>query len=208
MMEDYANFTINIPKVLADLSLPDPELLDYYKSLPNRELWITNEINTDTLDIVRKILYWNKEDKDIDPNERKPIKLFFFSNGGDLDVNYTLANIVDISATPVWGINMGRCMSAAAFIYLACQKRFMLKDAYFLFHQGSGAFSGSFAEVAAEMEDYAEQVSNLSTYMVAHTKYTEEEVADNIGGEWYVRAKEALEKGVCHEILDDLSELF
>jgi len=206
-MNDLSDIIV-IPNGLDDLILPNPQQLDYYIGLKERELWITNEIDTDTLDIVRKILQWNKEDKGIDPNKRKPIKIFFFSNGGDLDVNNTLTNIIDISCTPVWGINMGRCMSAAAFIYLACQKRFMLKDAYFLFHQGSGAFSGSFAEVAAEMEDYAEQVSNLSTYMVAHTKYTEEEVADNIGGEWYVRAKEALEKGVCHEILDDLSELF
>lgn len=204
----YDSITVSIPSGLDDMVLPDPEKLDYYKGLEDRELWITNEIDTDTLDIARKIMQWNKEDKDFDPNDRIPIKIFFFSNGGDLDINNTLTNLVSISHTPIWGINMGRCMSAAAFIFLACHKRFMLPDAYFLFHQGSGAFSGTFGEVAAQMEDYAEQVKNLSTYMIDHTNYTEEEVSANIGGEWYVRSKEALEKGVCDEILTDLSVLY
>ena len=208
MENDYNNIVVTIPNRLDDLVLPNPETLDYYKGLEDREIWITNEIDTDTLDIARKLMQWNKEDMSIDPNDRRPIKIFFFSNGGDLDINNTLTNLISISHTPVWGINMGRCMSAAAFIFLACHKRFMLPDAYFLFHQGSGAFSGTFGEVAAQMEDYAEQVRNLSTYMVEHTSYTDEEVSANIGGEWYVRSKEAIEKGVCDEILTDLSVLF
>ena len=199
-MNDLSDIVV-IPNGLDDLILPNPQQLDYYLGLKERELWITNEIDTDTLDIVRKILQWNRDDMGIDPNLRKPIKIFFFSNGGDLDVNNTLTNIIDISCTPVWGINMGRCMSAAAFIYLACHKRFMLPDSYFLFHQGSGAFSGSFGEVAAQMEDYAGQVNDLTHYMVKHTNYAAEEVENKISGEWYVRQKEAIEKGVCHEVL-------
>lgn len=207
-MSDYSDIAVYIPNGLDSLVLPDPAALDYYKLLPERVLWIKGEIDDDMLDIARKILVWNQEDKDIDPNERKPIKIFFFSNGGDLDLYNTLADLIVTSHTPIWGINMGRCMSAAAFIFIACHKRFMLANSYFLFHQGSGAFSGSFGEVAAQMEDYADQVSNLSDYMIAHTKYTADEVTANISGEWYVRAPEAIEKGVCDEVLTDLSVLF
>ena len=44
--------------------------------------------------------------------------------------------------------------------------------------------------------------------MVKYTGYTAEEIAENIGGEWYVRAKEAVEKGVCDSIIEDLDEVF
>lgn len=43
--------------------------------------------------------------------------------------------------------------------------------------------------------------------MKESTKYTDEELADNITGEWYVRASEALEKGVCHEVVNDIKTL-
>lgn len=43
--------------------------------------------------------------------------------------------------------------------------------------------------------------------MLQHTKYTKEEIENNITGEWYIRAEEALEKGVCDGIVTDLDEL-
>ena len=48
---------------------------------------------------------------------------------------------------------------------------------------------------------------SLSSIMKETTKYTDEELADNITGEWYVRASEALEKGVCHEVVNDIKTL-
>ena len=43
--------------------------------------------------------------------------------------------------------------------------------------------------------------------MKENTNYTEEEVANNIGGEWYIHAEEALEKGVCDEIIQNLDKI-
>ena len=148
------SITLNIPKSISNLQLPDPELATYYKDLDNRILWIDDEINEYSLEYARLILRWNDEDKKKKPEKRKPIKLLFFSPGGDLDVNNTLIDVISLSKTPIWGINMGRCASAAAFIFLSCHKRFMLPNGYFLFHQGSGTFSGSYLEVCAQMQDY------------------------------------------------------
>ena len=76
-----------------------------------------------------------------------------------------------------------------------------------LFHQGSGAFQGTFQEVCSQIEDYQTSVGELMDFMVEHTKYTEEEVGEKIIGEWYVRKDEALEKGVCDEIITDITTL-
>ena len=142
---------VMIPTNLENLQLPSPELLSYYKNLEERIVWLDDEVTEFTLDIAKKIIDWNREDKGKKVEKRKPIKIFFFSPGGALDVNNTLIDVISLSETPIWGINMGRCCSAAAYIYLSCHKRFMLPKSYFLYHQGSGAFSGTYGEVCAQM---------------------------------------------------------
>lgn len=201
---------VQIPTEVDNLQLPDPDLLSFYKEKEERCFWVDEEISSQSLEICRLIIQWNREDEIlycVPPEKRKPIKFFFFSPGGDLDVNYTIIDTIRMSETPVYGINMGSCCSAAAYIYLACHKRFMLPHAYFLFHQGSGAFNGSYLEILSQIQYYQEQVEELSSIMKESTNYTDEELADNIAGEWYVRASEALKKGVCHEIISDIKTL-
>lgn len=198
---------VQIPSEVENVQLPSPELLTFYKDKDNRCLWIDTEINSMSLEICRLIIQWNREDRDLDIAQRKPIKLLFFSPGGDLDVNYTIIDTIKMSKTPVWGINMGSCCSAAAYIYLACHKRFTLPHSYFLFHQGSGAFNGTYLEILSQIQYYQSQVEELSCIMKENTLYTDEELAENIAGEWYVRADEAIEKGVSHEIVSNINTL-
>lgn len=187
--------------------LPEPTLYDFYKDLDNRCFWIDDQIDACLLCLAKYIIRWNKEDHGLPREERVPIKLFFFSPGGDLDTNYTLIDVIEASETPIIGINVGQCCSAAAYIYLSCHKRYMLKHSYFLYHQGSGNFSGTFLEVCAQMQDYQTQVDELVTLLVNKTKYTAEEIGEKISGEWYIREKEAIEKGVAHGVINNLYEL-
>lgn len=203
------NLFVSIPEEVANLQLPDPELLEFYKNIDNRMYWIDSEIDNYSLELIKYILTWNGEDKKlcIPIEQRKPIKLFFFSPGGDIDINYALIDTIELSQTPIIGINIGQCASAAAFIFLSCHKRYMLPHSYFLFHQGSGTIAGNFGEICAQMQDYQQQVDELAAFMIKHTNYTKEEIEDNIVNEWYVRKDEALNKRVCDGIIDDISIL-
>ena len=196
---------LNIPKNAENLQLPDPELLTFYKDLENRVFWLEEDISEYTLELGRYILRWNKEDKDIPIEERKPIKIIMFSCGGDLDVSNTLIDIITLSKTPVIGINAGRAMSGAAFIFLSCHIKKVLKNGYFLFHQGSGAFSGTYGEIISQITNYQEQIQNLTNFMLSKTNYTEDEIAENLCNEWYVSATEAKEKFDC-EIIESIDE--
>lgn len=202
--------TVNIvlPKQVENQLLPDPQLREFYVDLENRKFWIDDEVNQCLLELIKYIIYWNNEDEGVETKDRKPIKLFFFSPGGDLDVNYSLIDTIKLSQTPIIGINVGQCASAAAYIYLSCHIRYMMPHAYFLFHQGSGTLSGTFEQICAQMEDYQNQVAELSEFMLAHTNYSLEEIANKIVGEWYVRKDEAIEKGVAHKVIDNISMLF
>ncbi len=201
------SISVVIPKSVENLNLPDPELVNFFSDLENRSFWIDDEVSTYLLEVVKYIIKWNEEDRDKPVDERTPIKLFFFSPGGDLDINYALIDAIELSKTPIIGINIGQCASAAAYIYLACHTRYMLPHAYFLYHQGSGTLSGSFGEICAQMEDYQQQVEELANFLAQHTNYEEEEIAEKIIGEWYVRKDEALEKGVAHAVVSDLGML-
>lgn len=202
------DIVLNLPRNVENMSLPDPELVTFWRDEQHRVLWFEGEVDDGHLEFVRKILQWNQEDAGIPIKKRKPILIFFFSPGGSLDVNNAIVDTISLSKTPVYGINTSQCCSAAAFIFLSCHKRFMFPQAYFVYHQGGGTFSGSFETVIAQIAAYQEQVANLSLLMKKYTKYTEEEIAEGIVGEWYICADEALEKGVVDEVIDDLDVLF
>ena len=57
------------------------------------------------------------------------------------------------------------------------------------------------------LQSVQNQVAELSSFMEERTTYTSEEITDNIVTEWYVREEEALEKGVCHEVIEDIEVL-
>lgn len=201
-------YFINVPEE-ANLKLPSPELLTYYKGLKEREYWIEGEITEENLELTKLIFRWNKEDTGLDPIDRKPIKIFFNSPGGALDVAYTLYDTIRVSKTPVIGINVGYCASAAAYIFISCHQRKMNKHSYFIFHQGSlSNLSGEYKQIIASIEDYQSQVEELSALIKERTFYTDEEIARNIIGEWYIHQEEALEKGIVQSVINSIEEVF
>lgn len=202
------SMNIIIPKAVENLALPDPELRNYYIDLEHRTFWLDEEVTPFLLELIKYIVYWNAEDAATPVEKRKPIRIFFFSPGGDLDINYALIDTIKMSKTPIIGINIGQCASAAAYIFLSCHKRYMLPHAYFILHQGSGTLSGTFEQICAQMEDYQKQVEELADFVLEHTDYSEEAVAEKIVGEWYIRKDEALENGVVHGVVNDVSMLF
>ena len=79
---------------------------------------------------------------------------------------------------------------------------------YFIFHQGSlSNLSGEYKQIIASIEDYQAQVEELSALIKERTLYTDEEIAKNIIGEWYVRQEEALEKGIVQSIINSIEEV-
>lgn len=189
----------------ANLQLPDPSLLTYFEELKNRTVWISDEINDSTLDIVSKIIHWNREDKDIPVKERKPIRLFICSPGGSLEVEETIVSIINLSKTPIYGIALGCVASAASLIYLSCHRRFALPNAYFILHRGSCSnISGSFDDVQAAMQDYKITIEKMESFYIEHTKYSEEEIKKGLEHDWYVRFPEAIDKGIVTDMVEDI----
>lgn len=192
----------------ANLQLADPALEQYYDDYLNRTIWILGEIGSEALDIISKIVRWNREDKNIPVEQRKPIKIFVFSPGGGLDVAYSVVSTIKLSKTPVWGYAIGMVASAASIIYLSCHRRFALPNAYFIFHRGSCSnIEGNYNEVQAAMKDYKEQIEVLERFYIENTEYPEEVVREKIQSDWYIHFDEGKQYGIITDLINNIDYL-
>lgn len=203
------NILIGIPESVANYQLPDPELLTYYKNIDNRVIWLDTGVDDMWLEYEKQIIEWNREDIGLLIEERRPIKLMFFSYGGQIDINYSFIDLIQKSKTPIWGVNMGQACSAACFIFIACHKRFAMPRSSYLIHQGGveGGFSGTYEQVVAAIMEYQRQIEELGQYLLQYTNITEEMLNEKFDSEWYLTAEEAIKLGVADKIVDDIDDI-
>lgn len=204
-----AYIDIAISENVENMQLPSPELLTFYKNFEDRILWIDNEINDYSIEYAKYIMQWNRDDKlaGIKKEDRKPIKLLFFSPGGDLNINNMLVDTIALSETKVIGINCGMAASAACFIYLSCHERLTLPNAQFLIHQGAGSFEGTYDIVVSAITNYQKEIENLGKFVLSRTNIPENVFYENFITDWYIDANEAIKYGLCSKIITSLDEI-
>ena len=189
----------------ANLSLADPSLVNFYEDVQNRIYWLTGEIGEETLDLVQYITRWNREDKGKPIEERQPIRIIIDCGGGSLSVSETLSNIIKMSKTPVYSIALGFVASGASVVHLSCHKKYALPNTVFVLHKGScNGVSGTYDEIVSFARDYEKQIEMLMEFYIENTKYTEEEIEENIQTDWYIRMDEAVDKGLVDETITDI----
>lgn len=205
---EIAPIAVEIPESVENMQLPNPELLTYYRNLENRVIWIDDEVNNITLEVIRNIIMWNAEDRDITVEDRIPIKILFFSPGGSLYVNNAVIDVINASTTPVHGYNIGMAFSSAAFMFLACHKRYALPHATFLFHKGSGSIDGVVADVKAASDEYDRQIAELVDLVANRTNIPRATANKKMNSDWYITAVDARDKyGFVDEIITSLDQI-
>lgn len=203
--------SIDITDILSQMkdtnTLPDPNLVQFYNDLADRKIVWNDEITDDILGIADYIIQWNKEDKDVDVDKRKPIKIFISSVGGDADSTMCLADIIAISKTPVYTIGLARCFSAGGLILMSGHKRLVFPNTKFLLHDGYVGTEGSigkFSDMSKFVEASEDKIKN---FVLSKTKISEEEFDNNYRRDWYMLADDIIKYGVADEIVTDISEV-
>lgn len=147
----YYDIDVAIEKTLLDSGMIDE--LFYLQDLKQRKLFLNSDIDQYTVaDIVKHIMQINKEDKEIEPNKRKPILLYVTSNGGEIDSGFELIDVIMNSKTPVYTINLGYQYSMGFLIGLAGHKRYATRNAKFLHHDGTNVIINSGTKAKDQME--------------------------------------------------------
>lgn len=194
-----------IPEDVENMKLPRPELIQFYKDINNRIIYIDDTIDGSLVAYIKYIIDWNKQDRGIDPEKRKPIKIFINSPGGDTDIMYAFMNAMDCSVTPIYTYVLGNAYSAAAFIFTAGHKRHMIKNSRILYHNGSLGVSGTTSQVMDTVSNVKKTEQYLMDYVINKTNITKQLWTKKYKTEWYISSDEAVELGISDETIADLS---
>lgn len=174
------------------------------KDLKQRKLFLNTDIDQWNIeDAVKHILQFNKEDKDKPIEERQPIILYVTSNGGSVDAGFEVIDAICSSKTPVYTVNLGFQYSMGFLIGIAGHKRYAMKNARFLMHDGSSFAWDSSAKLQDQMEFQRRAEQRIKRYIMEHSNVTEKEYEDKYRVEWYMFADEAKEKGFVDYIIGE-----
>ncbi len=198
----YYDIEVSIEKSLIEGGLIDE--LFYLKDLKQRKLFLNSEIDQFTVaDIVKHIMQFNKEDKNVAPENRQPILLYVTSNGGEVGAGFELIDVIVNSKTPVYTINLGYQYSMGFLIGLAGHKRYASTNAKFLMHDGSNFVWDSGMKAQDRMDFNRKIESRIKKYVLSRSTVTDEEYDSKLRVEWYLFADEAKEKGFVDYIIGE-----
>ena len=187
--------------------LPAPEVVNFYWFNNKRKLFIDFEVDDSMMEFERFILKWNIEDKDKAPEEREPIWIYLMNYGGDAHLMFAMVDIITVSKTPVYTVNLGQCSSAAAIIFLAGHKRFMMPGASVMIHRGSSAIEGDADKVLDQAASYKLMLDKMNKYILERTNISPRLLNKKRASDWEIDAKFCLENGVCDKIVESIDEI-
>ena len=183
----------------ANLSLPEPSIVHYYRSHAKRIIWLEDDINEDSIVIVNNIIAWNIEDAGKPIEDRKPIKIYINSPGGNLNECLAICDAIRMSETPVYTINLNMAASAAAAIFMCGHRRVAMPSAQFLIHLGSGGTMGTYQQTKSQQKNYEATIQTFKGILREQMKITseqEDEFENLIDGEWYLYMTDTDESSV------------
>lgn len=173
------------------------------EDLNDRKLMLNSGVDETVIEsLVYHILRYNKLDKGIPREERKPIILYINSPGGSVCDGYGLVDAILDSETPVYTVNQAMCASMGFLIFIAGEKRFSMRHSEFLMHDGSTAGWDSTAKMKDRMEFETSQLEKMTKeYIISRTSINEELYNEKYRVEWYMLPQEAKEHGICTHIV-------
>ena len=188
---------------------PSPEEVTYWEARQNRTFYIDYEIDEDymLIELGKIIIQMNIAERNINKDDLKPIYLWVFSYGGDLDQAYSFVDLCMASRIPIITINMGIAMSAGLLILLAGSKRYGFKHSQALIHSGSAGFSGTAEQIEEAQKNYKKQLEQMKQYVISRTNIDEALFDENKSKDWYLSNEEQVSYGVIDKIIDTLDEI-
>lgn len=206
-LEDLVDGMLDVIGHPETLKLPQLQQVEDYILYGQRRIWLEEQVDNGVLEVERRIFLWNLADRELLAEDRKPIWMYIFNYGGSSDAEQSLIDVMDASITPIYTVNLGVCLSAAAEIFTAGKKRFMLPNARTMYHQGFVATQGDVQKVNNQMADYNRQLEKTKRFLLERTKIPPELYEQHKYDDWWLDADECIRYGVCDHIIRSLDEV-
>ena len=172
-----------------------------------RRLWIDFGVDEECLYEARKIVHWNMEDAGKPVESREPIWIYLHNYGGDLDMMWVLIDAIEASKTPVYTVNMGMCGSAGALLFISGHKRYMMRRAKVVFHEGSAQIAGDAVKVMDATKSYEASIKKMKEYILERTNVPKTQLTSKRYNDWEIDAQYCLDNGVCDHIVETLDDI-
>lgn len=178
------------------------KIMDYVKFY-QREIYI-NVISPEIAEDVNKIItFWNTVDEENMKSyaEREPIKVFINSEGGLLDSALVIMDILKISKTPIYTINIGKVNREAFYIYMAGHKRLMYPNAFFCYQAPKMPSMENKSSFYNYKVFYEKTNKELKEFILDKIKITDIQYENHSNNAWWFHADDATKLGICNEII-------
>ena len=133
--------------------------------------------------------------------ERPPIKLFINSGGGSVVSGISSMDTILRTQAPVYTYVDGFCASAATFLSVAGDERFMSRNSYMLIHQLSTNFWGKYSEFEDEKQNLDLMMKTIKDVYKKYTKVPMKKLDEILKHDLMWDAKTCLEYGLIDEII-------
>ena len=139
----------------------------------------------------------------------KPINMFVNSQGGHVESGDTIHDVVRFIKPRVRMIGTGWVASAGALIFVAAKKedRYCLPNTRFLLHQPAGGAGGTAADIAIEAHEIIKMRARINQIFARETGQPIERIETDTHRNFWLDAKQAVEYGLVHRIINSIDEL-
>ena len=170
--------------------------------LRNRKIFITDEINQNSCtEAIKQLMYLEHADN------TKEITIYINSPGGSVQDGLAVYDFLRLLKSPIRSVCVGTCASMGAIIYLAADKRLMMKHGKIMIHDP--AFGGRHDmggkkphEIQTELDDLNRCRESLAAIIAKRTGKSIEEIYEVTANDTYYGAKEAVEFGLATDIIE------
>ncbi len=186
------------PKINGDanekhISVQDNKI--YFYSGVNRNACV--ELNKKIGELESKALTLSKSLGILPP----PIKVFINSGGGTIVSGIASMDTILRSKVPVWTYVDGFSASAATFMTVVGNRRFMSRNSYMLVHQLSTQFWGTYSNFEDEKQNLDLMMKNIKNVYKEYTKIPMKKLNEILKHDLMWDAKTCLEYGMIDEII-------
>ena len=194
---------------LKENGLPTPEEYNYWYARKNRTFFIDYEIDDNyvLIELGKTIIQINMDEKNIPKDNLKPIYIYIYSYGGDLEQALSFCDICMASRIPIVTVGMGIAMSSAFLIFLAGHRRYAFKHCQMLVHSGSAGFQGTAEQIEEAQKNYKKQLGEMKEYILSRTDMEEKTFNKNRNKDWYLKSEEIVEYHVVDKFIDSFEEI-
>lgn len=167
------------------------------KLLKERIIFLDSEIDSKLAsEIVAKLLY-------LDSENNEDITIYINSPGGEISSGFMIYDTMNFIKSDVQTISIGTSASMAAILLLAGTKgkRKILPNSNVMLHDLSGGAKGKFKDIMVEVIEMNKMHKKLFNIIKDNTNLTEEEIENNLRGDFWLNSDEALKYGLVDKII-------